>query len=129
MAGGAVLGGISGLAGSRSLAGVRIKAAGLNRRLGRRYIEFGPPRGVQLAYILIDRSLLYLDIVSRWAHAKREKADSENVRSSLLMSRQWPGKDQAAVSRFASRLIKGKPVEKDARIFSRVLSSVVSRSR
>jgi len=128
MAGGAVLGGVSGLAGSRPLSQVHVKVAGMRFRLGRRYIEIGPPKSVQLAFILIDRALLYLDTVSRWAHAKREKADSEKVISSLLMTRQWPRRDQAAVSRFASRLIKRKSVEKELRTVSEVLISVISDS-
>jgi hypothetical protein len=98
----------------------------MNHHLGKQYIELGPPRGVQLAYILIDRALLYLDIVSRWAHAKREKADSENIAGILPVTRQWPRKDQAAVSRFASRLIRGKSVEKESSAVSDILSSVVS---
>ena len=126
MAGGALLGGVSGLAGSRSLSRITMRVAGMNHQLGRQYIELGPPRGVQLAYILIDRALLYLDIVSRWAHAKREKADSENIAGILPVTRQWPRKDQAAVSRFASRLIRGKSVEKESRTVSDILSSVVS---
>ncbi|MCK5251020.1 MAG: DUF3482 domain-containing protein, partial [Spirochaetaceae bacterium] len=126
MAGGAVLGAVSGLAGSRPLSQVRFRLAGMNHQLGHRYVELGPPRGVQLAFILIDRALLYLDTVSRWAHAKRERVEVDKVVGSLPLTRLWTRKDQAAVSRFAGRLIKRKRVEKELYALRGVLTEVLT---
>ncbi len=108
MAGGAALGAVSGLVGSRPLSQIRIRTAGMNHRIGKRYLEIGPPKGVQLAFILIDRALLYLDTVSNRAHANRLSADAGEVKSSIPLSRNWTRKDQAAVSRFSTRLSRGK---------------------
>ncbi len=126
MAGGAVLGGVSGLAGSRPLSQVRVRLAGMNHQMGHRYIKLGPPNGVQLAFILIDRALLYLDTVSRWAHAKRERVEVDNVVSSLPMTRLWARNNQVVVSRFAGRLIRGKRVEKELDTLRGVLTEVMT---
>ncbi len=125
MTGGAVFGGISGLAGSRPLSRVKVRFAGMKHQLGTQYIELGPPKGIQLAFILIDRALLYLDTVSRWAHAKRVEAEADNIISSLLMTRQWSRRDQAVISRLTGRLIKGKGVEQELENLRNVLVSVI----
>ncbi len=125
MAGGAVLAGVSGLAGSRPLSQVKVRVAGMNQHLGRRFIELGPPKGVQMAFILVDRALLYLDTVSRWAHAKREKADPGKVSITLPLTRQWSRRNQAAVSRFAMKLIKRKSTEQELENLRKVLIDVI----
>ena len=125
MTGGAVLAGVSGLAGSRPLSQVKVRIAGLNQQLGHRYIELGPPKGVQMAFILVDRALLYLDTVSRWAHARREKADPEKLLTTLPMTRQWSRKKQAVLSRFALKIIKGKTAEQELDNLRFVLIDVI----
>lgn len=125
MAGGALLAGVSGLAGSRPLSQVKVRVAGINQQLGRRYVELGPPKGVQMAFILVDRALLYLDTVSRWAHAKRERADPGKQPTILPKTRQWSRKNQDAVSRFALKLIKGKSTEQELENLRKVLIDVI----
>jgi len=128
MAGGAVIGGLSGLAGSRPLSRVRVKVAGTSQRLGRRYLELGPPKDVQMAFILIDRALLYLDTVSRWAHARRERAEAGAVSRSFPMTQQWPRRDLSAVTRFVMKIIKGRTAEQELENFRRVLIKVIRPS-
>jgi len=128
MAGGAVIGGLSGLAGSRPLSRVRVKVAGTSQRLGRRYLELGPPKDVQMAFILIDRALLYLDTVSSWAHARRERAEAGLISSSFPMTQQWPRRDQSAVTRFVMKIIKGRSSEQELENLRRVLIEVINPS-
>ncbi len=125
MAGGAVLGGFSGLAGSRPLSRVKVRIAGMRQQLGQQYMELGPPKDIQLSFILVDRALLYLDTVSRWAHARREKADPEKLCSTLPLTRQWSRKKQAVLSRFALKIIKGKAAEQELDNLRIVLIDVI----
>jgi len=129
MAGGAVLGAVTGLAGSRPLSRVRFRVAGLDRPLGRQIVEIGPPRGVQLAFVLIDRAILYLDTVSRRAHANREKADMADLVSSLPLTRQWPKKNQAAVSRYIGKLAKGRNRFREEESLRAILVDIFSSSQ
>jgi hypothetical protein len=92
-------------------------------------MELGPPKDIQIAFILIDRALLYLDTVSRWAHARREKADAGALASSFSMTQQWPRKDQSAVTRFAVKIIKGRSSEQELGTLRRVLIEVITPPR
>lgn len=125
MASGALLGGISGLAGSRPLSRTKIRAAGMNRSLGKRFLEVGPPRGVQLAYVLIDRALLFIDVVSNRAHANQVNPIVGDVVSTTPMTRQWNRKQQTSVSRFAARLARGKRCDEEEAALRETLISVL----
>lgn len=124
MVGGALLGGIGGLAGGRSLSRVKIRALG--RRLGRSFIEIGPPKTVQLAFVLIDRSLLYVDILSHLAHARRESVDIVAAAGRLRVTREWDASARNLVSRFVSKLTKDKAHLAEQEALRKVLFDIFS---
>lgn len=125
MASGAILGGVSGLAGSRPLSRMKVRAAGMKRNLGKRYLEIGPPKGVQLAFVLIDRALLFIDVVSNRAHANQVNPEVGDVVSSSPMTREWSRKNQASVSRFAAKLARGKNCDNEEAALRETLISVM----
>lgn len=111
MAGGALLGGVSGMAGAKPLSNVQVRLGGLRGRLGQRRLEVGPPKGVQLAYVLIDRALLYVDTISHWAHARRDVVEADALTCGLPLTRDWPRDAREAVSDYAARAVKGRRLE------------------
>jgi len=124
MVGGALVGGIGGLTGGRSLS--RVKLRPLGRRLGRSFIEIGPPKTVQLAFVLIDRSLLYVDILSHLAHARRESIDIAVAAGRLRVTREWDASARNLVSRFVSKLTRGKKFLAEREALREVLFDIFS---
>ncbi len=130
MAGGAVLGGVSGLAGARPLSNVKVSLGGLKGRLGQRRLAVGPARGVQLPYVLIDRALLYVDVVSHWAHARRSAAAIDTLSCQLAMTREWPREARDAVLDYVGRVSKGRRVdEQEQRLRERLVEQLAEPVR
>jgi hypothetical protein len=70
--GGAFLGGVTGWRGTRPLARFKAKFGPFSKELGGYNVTVGPVRNPQLLFVLIDRTLIYFQCVSNWAHARRE---------------------------------------------------------
>jgi len=101
--GGALIGGLSAFFGANKLSNVRIGRKALSLKLGGEKLQLGPLKNnSQLIYILIDRALLYFDIVSRWSHAHRENTPYtiEMNQSYSWLTRNWQTDERKAVTKY-----------------------------
>ena len=118
-AAGALLGGLSGYFGADKLGKVKLGGS-LGRRLGGASLRVGPVKpGSQVFFILIDRALLYFDIISQWSHARRE--DNEPLITSAAecdwVTTKWSSDERKAVTAFT----KSKTGREDFRRLQNIL--------
>ena len=118
MAGGAIVGGASGLLGGRG--------DPARRRIGRHRMEIGPPKNIQMAYVLIDRALLYLDTLEGWAHANRQAAVPGERTCTRQLSRDWNASRRGIVSRLVGRLWKDRSSDRERDALQDMLHQVIT---
>lgn len=77
--GGALIGGVGGWRGTRTLARLKMNIGPFSKELGGYNITVGPVRNPQLMFVLLDRALIYFQCVSNWAHARREETSISDL--------------------------------------------------
>ena len=116
LASGAVAGGLSAWWGAPSLGRKKIKLPGPLRdlRAGRQEVRVGPASSPQLAFVLLDRALIYTRQVMAWPHARRDPSAFESaIRESGGLVTDWSDPERKCVLHWYTVLLKGK-VREDA---------------
>ena len=109
--GGALIGGVGGWRGTRTLARLKMNIGPFSKELGGYNITVGPVRNPQLMFVLLDRALIYFQCVSNWAHARREEAAISDLDGKQGFVASWAREKRKCFEKYYS-YIHGSKQEK-----------------
>jgi GTPase Era involved in 16S rRNA processing len=129
-AGGAVLGGVGAWINSPRLGRKRHPLTG-HSTLARESIQVGPCTDPALAYVLLDRGVLYLMRLLNWAHARRDyERFRDGLDSGASWIREWSAADRKCMSRWLKGLQSSTPsAEHHAAVHAILLSRLQSAAQ
>ena len=99
-AAGAVAGAVGGWIGGPSLGSKKLPFPG-KRTLAKEHIEVGPFVDPQLLFILLDRALLYVNVVMNWSHGRRDhEAFLQKLLDGNHLTRTWKDSERKLLLRW-----------------------------
>ncbi len=123
---GTLVGAGSAAAGTKKMAGAKIKGL----PLGGMKIQVGPMENDPLLYVLIDRCLIYFSCVINWAHSRRDKPETGafgDIDITAHLSAAWKEENRRISRNFFKALRKEDPghIKKTSAEFRRILVSIL----
>ncbi|MFO8085885.1 MAG: GTPase/DUF3482 domain-containing protein [Desulfobacterales bacterium] len=125
---GTLLGAGSAAAGTKKIAGTKIKGI----PLGGAKVEVGPVENDQLLYVLTDRSLVYFSHVINWAHSRRDTPGTGtfgDIDISPYLTAGWNDGDRRVIRNFFAALRKDESslINKASAEFRKMMVSILKK--
>ena len=98
----------------------------MGQRLGGRLLQIGPMTNPRFPWIVLDRALLYHDLVANRAHAKRDAIDIAAADEKEGRVAQLPSDVRGRLEALFTRLRKGPSPEAKAQIRQQMTEELVA---